>query len=375
MRPRCPSVRISSLDRSCPSGPEPRACTKVIPRMTACTAPVLSPPRMPAYHPLDQRRPHRPCPRSRAGAPTRNSPIRIGVIGSGEMGTDLVTQGMLMRGVEVAAIATRRPHTALEATAIAYGDTSHAVEADTLSKVSAAIGQKKLAITSADTLVRTPEIDVVIDATGKPGVAADFDLLAMEHGKHLVMMNVEADVTIGPYLKQRGRSARRRLFRRRRRRAELLHGADRVRHARSAIASSPPARARTTPSTATPCPTTIAKKPTRRNMNPRMLVEFVDGSKTMVEMALHRQRHRPRARRSGHARPRRRPRPDGQGADPQGGRRHPRQEGRRRLHRRQGRRARRVRDRRGRAPAHHRAHGRSACRQRARTTPSSAPTI
>jgi predicted homoserine dehydrogenase-like protein len=44
---------------------------------------------------------------------------------------------------------------------------------------------------------------VVIDATGKPGVAADFDLMAMEHGKHLVMMNVEADVTIGPYLKHR----------------------------------------------------------------------------------------------------------------------------------------------------------------------------
>ncbi|MEP7241219.1 MAG: homoserine dehydrogenase, partial [Devosia sp.] len=127
-------------------------------------------------------------------------PVRIGVIGSGEMGTDLVTQCMLMRGVEVSAIATRRPHTALEATAIAYGDTSHAVEADTLGKVSAAIGAKKLAITSADTLVRTPEIDVVIDATGKPGVAADYDLLAMEHGKHLVMMNVEADVTIGPYL-------------------------------------------------------------------------------------------------------------------------------------------------------------------------------
>jgi len=85
------------------------------------------------------------------------------------MGTDLVTQGMLMPRRRDFRHRTRRPHTALEATAIAYGDTSHAVEADTLSKVSAAIANKKLAITSADTLVRTPEIDVVIDATGKPG--------------------------------------------------------------------------------------------------------------------------------------------------------------------------------------------------------------
>ncbi len=212
-----------------------------------------------------------------------NRPIRIGVIGSGEMGTDLVTQGMLMRGIEVSAIATRRPHTALAATAIAYGDTSHAVEADTLSKVSAAIGQKKLAITSAEVLVKTPEIDVVIDATGKPGVAADYDLLAMEHGKHLVMMNVEADVTIGPYLKQQ---------------------ADRLGVVYSVGAGDEPSscmeliefatalgyrivsagKGKNNPLNHDAVPDDYREEATRRNMNPRMLVEFVDGSKTMVEM-------------------------------------------------------------------------------------------
>ena len=44
--------------------------------------------------------------------------IRVGVIGSGEMGTDLVTQMSLMQGIEMAAIATRRPHTALDAMTI-----------------------------------------------------------------------------------------------------------------------------------------------------------------------------------------------------------------------------------------------------------------
>ncbi|MEO6014758.1 MAG: NAD(P)H-dependent oxidoreductase [Devosia sp.] len=211
-------------------------------------------------------------------------PIRIGVIGSGEMGTDLVTQGMLMRGIEISAIATRRPHTALEATAIAYGDTSHAVEADTLSKVSSAIGMGKLAITSADTLVRTPEIDVVIDATGKPGVAADFDLLAMEQGKHLVMMNVEADVTIGRYLKAQ---------------------ADRLGVVYSVGAGDEPSscmeliefvsalgyrvvaagKGKNNAFNRDAVPDDYREEATRRNMNPRMLVEFVDGSKTMVEMA------------------------------------------------------------------------------------------
>ncbi len=210
-------------------------------------------------------------------------PIRIGVIGSGEMGTDLVTQGALMRGIEISAIATRRPQTARDATTIAYGDDSHAIEADTESKVTAAIEAGKLAITSAETLVTNPLIDVVIDATGKPGVAADYDLLAMEHGKHLVMMNVEADVTIGPYLKQQ---------------------ADRLGVIYSVGAGDEPSscmeliefasalgyrivsagKGKNNPLNHFAVPDDYREEALRRNMNPRMLVEFVDGSKTMVEM-------------------------------------------------------------------------------------------
>ena len=211
-------------------------------------------------------------------------PIRIGVIGSGEMGTDLVTQGGLMRGIEVAAIATRRPHTARAAMAIAYGDDAHAVEADTQSKVTAAIEAGKMAVTSAETLVKNPLIDVVIDATGKPGVAADYCLTAMEHGKHLVMMNVEADVTIGPYLK---------------------HEADRLGVVYSVGAGDEPSscmeliefasalgyrivsagKGKNNPLNHDAVPDDYREEAIRRNMNPRMLVEFVDGSKTMVEMA------------------------------------------------------------------------------------------
>ncbi len=81
--------------------------------------------------------------------------------------------------------------------------TAHAVEADTAVKVTRRHRGRQARRSPPPTpWSRNPLIDVVIDATGKPGVAADFDLLAMEHGKHLVMMNVEADVTIGRYLKK-----------------------------------------------------------------------------------------------------------------------------------------------------------------------------
>jgi predicted homoserine dehydrogenase-like protein len=133
-------------------------------------------------------------------------------------------------------------------------------------------------------LVSNPLIDVVIDATGKPGVAADFDLMAMEHGKHVVMMNVEADVTIGPYLKQQ---------------------ADRLGVVYSVGAGDEPSscmeliefasalgytivsagKGKNNPLNHDAVPDDYREEAERRNMNPRMLVEFVDGSKTMVEMA------------------------------------------------------------------------------------------
>ena len=211
-------------------------------------------------------------------------PVRIGVIGSGEMGTDLVTQGMLMPGIEVAAISTRRPWTARAAIEIAYGDDSRAAEADTQSKVTAAIEAGRIAITAVETMVTNPLIDVVIDATGKPGVAADYDLMAMEHGKHLVMMNVEADVTIGAYLKRE---------------------ADRLGVVYTVGAGDEPSscmeliefatalglrvvsagKGKNNPLNHDAVPDQYREEAERRNMNPRMLVEFIDGSKTMVEMA------------------------------------------------------------------------------------------
>jgi len=210
--------------------------------------------------------------------------VRIGVIGSGEMGTDLVTQGMLMKGVSVCAISTRRPHTAREAITIAYGDDAMAAEADAPSKVTAAIEAGRIAVTSTELMVTNPLIDVVIDATGKPGVGADFDLMAMEHGKHVVMMNVEADVTIGPYLKKE---------------------ADRLGVVYSVGAGDEPSscmeliefatalgytivaagKGKNNPLNRDAVPDDYREEAARRNMNPRMLVEFVDGSKTMVEMA------------------------------------------------------------------------------------------
>jgi predicted homoserine dehydrogenase-like protein len=129
-------------------------------------------------------------------------PVRIGLIGSGMMGTDIVTQVLQMRGIVVAAIADINVPAAIAALAAAgHAPDAHRV-VNTASALEQAIRDRRIAITpDAHLVCSCGLIDVVVDATGKPAVGAQIGLTAMEHGKHLVMMNVEADVTIGAYLK------------------------------------------------------------------------------------------------------------------------------------------------------------------------------
>jgi predicted homoserine dehydrogenase-like protein len=212
-------------------------------------------------------------------------PIRVGLIGCGEMGTDIVTQCDIMRGITVAAIAEINPTAAQKALKIAgrADDTFRTV--DTQQKLDATLEAGKTAITANAQLVcSSPHIDVVVDATGRPGVGAEIGLTAMGSGKHLVMMNVEADITIGSY---------------------LAHEAKRLGVTYTLGAGDEPSscieiinfakalgypivaagKGKNNPLNIDATPDAYMDEAKRRNMNPRMLVEFVDGSKTMVEMA------------------------------------------------------------------------------------------
>lgn len=212
-------------------------------------------------------------------------PVRIGLVGCGEMGTDIVTQVAQMRGIEVAAIADTRRERARQAVTIAQRPSESAGDAESAQAMSALIEAGRTAIVPDSSMVVTHDlVDVVIDATGKPAVGAEIGLKAMEHGKHLVMMNVEADVTIGAYLK---------------------HAAAKLGVVYSLGAGDEPSscmeliefvsamghrvvaagKGKNNPLNHDATPDEYREEAERRNMNPRMLVEFVDGSKTMVEMA------------------------------------------------------------------------------------------
>ncbi|TBW41230.1 homoserine dehydrogenase [Siculibacillus lacustris] len=214
-------------------------------------------------------------------------PIRIGLVGVGEMGTDIVTQVSLMKGLAVAVIAVRDPakRHAEQAFRIAGLDPARVVHAETASAIARAVEAGNTAVTTdVAALIGSDHVDVVIDATGKPEMGAIIGLGAIEAGKHVVMMNVEADVTIGAYLQSRARevgvvytvgagdepSST----------MELIEFVTALGY--PVIAAG---KGKNNPLDVTATPDRFEEEAIRRNMNPRMLVEFIDGSKTMVEMA------------------------------------------------------------------------------------------
>ena len=211
-------------------------------------------------------------------------PVRIGLIGSGEMGTDIAVRTAMMEGVQLAAIVERTPQKALSALELTYGETGHGSAVASVDALNREIERGRTGITeSAETMLQSGLIDVVIDATGVPSVGAEIGLSAIENGKHLVMMNVEADVTVGSILRRE---------------------ADRHGVVYSLAAGDEPSscmelieflsamghrivcagKGKNNPLNFDARPEDYLDEAAARNMNPRMLVEFVEGSKTMVEM-------------------------------------------------------------------------------------------
>jgi predicted homoserine dehydrogenase-like protein len=212
-------------------------------------------------------------------------PIRVGLVGAGEMGTDIVSRVAHMKGIQIGAISELKPGAAAKSVEIAYGTADRVEGVASADAANAAMESGKVAVTdNVDALLGAELIDVVVDATGVPAVGAEIGLRAMERGKHLVMMNVEADVTIGAYLRSEAErlgvvyslgagdepsSC-----------MELIEFVSAMGHR---IVSA--GKGKNNPLNIDATPDAYTEEAVRRHMNPRMLVEFVDGSKTMVEMA------------------------------------------------------------------------------------------
>jgi len=137
--------------------------------------------------------------RARADA---NNPIRVGLIGAGKFGTMYLSQAARTPGIQIMAIADLDPERARAACARVGGlDPSAATFEDARKSGNTHLTDDSMALVAADGL------DVVIDASGSPAAGIAHALACCENGKHIVMVNVEADVLAGPLLAERARQA------------------------------------------------------------------------------------------------------------------------------------------------------------------------
>ncbi|KAA6435991.1 flagellar biosynthesis protein FlgA [Agrococcus sediminis] len=128
-------------------------------------------------------------------------PIRVGLIGSGRFGTMYLSQARNIPGVRVLAIADINTARARESLARVGWP-----EGDIVDSVDDLTDGKTAVIADAMDLFRT-DIDVIVEATGNPIVGIKHALAAIDSGKHVMMVTVEADALAGPALAKRAKEA------------------------------------------------------------------------------------------------------------------------------------------------------------------------
>jgi predicted homoserine dehydrogenase-like protein len=209
--------------------------------------------------------------------------IRVGLVGAGFMGRGIVEVLEHAPGMEVVAVSDvdiERAESCYEAIGFSrYRSIESAGEGNRLSF------PEERAVTVDHRVIAALEgIDMVVEATGIPAVGAEVALRSIMHRKHVGMLNVETDVTCGYYLSRL---------------------ADTTGVVYTVCSGDEPAAvrelcvfARTMGFTVVACgkgknnpldrsadPDSLAASAASKGLNPRILTEFVDGTKTMVEMS------------------------------------------------------------------------------------------
>ena len=120
-------------------------------------------------------------------------PVGVAVIGAGKFGSMFLSQAPTSPGLRVAAIADLDVERARSACRHVGWDEGRIAACAFVDDGAEAIGRD--------------DVEVVVEVTGNPAAGIRHALAAIEAGKHIVMVNVEADVLAGPALAARARAA------------------------------------------------------------------------------------------------------------------------------------------------------------------------
>ena len=134
-------------------------------------------------------------------------PIRAAIIGCGRFGSMMIAQIMRAPGMDVAVACDLNPQRAIDVFKAEGRDPETLTTTGSVSEANDAIRQRRTVVTESAEVATQADVDVVVDATGVPDAGAMNASNAISAGKHVVMVNVEADVLVGPILNRMARKA------------------------------------------------------------------------------------------------------------------------------------------------------------------------
>ena len=215
-------------------------------------------------------------------------PVTVAIIGAGKFGTMFLSQARKTDGLHIVGVADLNIARARSQLKLGcWPEEQYAANS-----IDSALETGATVITdNADSLIIHPGVEVIIEATGDPSAGIRFALKAIENGKHIVMVNVEADACAGPLLARKAKAA------------GVVYSlawgdqpaliADHVDWARTAgfkvVCAGKGTRYhstyhQSTPDTVWDILDKYMKIRDRQSINPKMFNSFIDGTKSGIEM-------------------------------------------------------------------------------------------
>ena len=196
----------------------------------------------------------------------RNENVKVGLVGAGQMGQGIVAQVSKMYGVDLVCIIDRNQK-----------------QLDIASDRYKKHKENKILCSDSIAALDNFELDIVIEATGTPAAGALVAKNVLNRGINLILLNVETEATIGLALRKE---------------AEKNNAIVTVADGDEPVAALDLynfakelsfdvisiGKGKNNPFNTFATPNSLTKEASLKQMNPKMLTSFVDGTKTMVEM-------------------------------------------------------------------------------------------
>ncbi len=220
--------------------------------------------------------------RQRASA---NNPVSIGIVGCGQMGSGLAHTINNINGMQVNAIADINAGLAISTFLDLGINRNDIVSTDILGAANDALNRGKFLVTGdALLLTQLDRIEANVEATGVTDIGARMALTSIDVRKPIVMLNVETDITIGALLNDKAR------------RNKTLYtvasgdepGVCKMMWEQALLMGFEVVcigKGKNNVIDFDATPESCREEALAKDMNPKMLASFKDGTKTMVEMA------------------------------------------------------------------------------------------